>query len=233
MKKELILKTSVDVIDYDEIIEIIKHSHQPLHILSGNPEMCYRASKEEQLQTLINKAEICIADGIGTVYASKILGGSIKTRVTGIDLMEKLLTTNLPFEKKVFLLGAKKDVVQTLAKKYAAIVVGFQDGYSFDKTVVDKINKSQANILFVALGAPTQELWIENNRHLLPHVKVFQGVGGSFDVLSGKKRRAPKVFIALKLEWLYRLLREPKRLFKQTKLILFIFAVIKQKRQMR
>jgi len=196
-----------------------------------------KARNDEKLRNLLNKATYQIPDGVGVIYASKLKKGKIKSRITGIDSMEMLCSLSNEKGYKIFMYGAKEDVIskakEKLEEKYPNIkIVGTINGYEKDnKKIIDKINKSKADIIFVALGSPKQELWITENMDKLC-VKVYQGVGGSFDVFSGNIKRAPIWVQNAGLEWFYRLLKEPKRIFRQAKLVKFLGLIIfdKEKR---
>lgn len=239
MKKENILGVDVSTLSYDKlknnIVEDIKNNKKSF-IVAINPEKILKARKDKNLKELLNKATYQIPDGIGVVYASKLTKGNIKSRVTGIDCMEMLCELSNEKGYRIFMYGAKEEVVvkakEELEKKYPKInIVGYMNGYEKDNDKILKaINKSKAEIIFVAMGSPRQELWITNNMDKLC-VNVYQGVGGSFDVLSGNIKRAPKWMQKHGLEWLYRLLKEPKRIFRQIKLIEFIgLAIFKRKK---
>ena len=145
--------------------------------------------------------------------------------------MEMLCSMSSEKGYKIFLYGAKEEVVKTakkkLKEKYENIkIVGTMNGYEKDEQkIIDAINKSNADIVFVALGSPKQENWILNNKEKI-NAKIFQGVGGSFDVISGNIKRAPKWMQKIGLEWLYRLIKEPKRIFRQIKLFKFLGLVL-------
>lgn len=188
-------------------------------IVTPNPEMLVLAQKDKEFKTILNKADLAIADGVGLVFASLLFGKKIKKRIQGVDLMEKILS--IP-EGRVFLLGSRGSA-EKLLKKYPRVVDFSED---LDNAA-DHINKSQANILFVALGAPRQEKWIDKNLPKLPTVKIAMGVGGAFDFLSGKIKRAPKFIRKMGFEWLWRLVLEPKRLPRILKaVIVFPFLVL-------
>lgn len=238
MFKEQILGVNVIGIEYDKLIQMIINDlkiPQQKVIIAINPEKIMKTFKSNQLKLMLNKVDYPIADGIGIVIASRILKGNIKKRITGIDCMELICDKTRNVGAKIFLYGAKKKVLkqakENLESKYPGInIVGIIDGYEKDnQKIINTINKSNADILFVALGSPKQEYWIYENKRKLK-VKVFQGVGGSFDVISGNLKRAPKWMQKSGLEWLYRLLKEPKRLWRQMKIIKFIFLVKKDRR---
>ncbi|WP_112153779.1 WecB/TagA/CpsF family glycosyltransferase [Listeria fleischmannii] len=178
--------------------------------------------KNEALRNIVNNCPLINADGSSIVLAGKILGHPITERVTGIDLMDRLLKEASEESYSLFLLGATEEVVQEVKRiiqvRYpAAKVVGCRNGY-FDRNdsllVAREIKKSQADILFVAFSSPEKEFWI--NQHLeAMNVPFVMGVGGSFDVMAGKTTRAPKLFQKMGCEWLWRFLQEPRRMFKR------------------
>lgn len=234
MKKERYLNVDVSVLNYDELMNYIINdieNKQKSTIIAINPEKIMKAQNDKTLLDLLNSSTYNIADGIGILYASKIKKGSIKKRITGIDSMDMLCRLSNNKGYKIFMYGAAPDVVKNakteLIKKYPQInIVGIMDGYEKNNDkIINKINESGANILFVALGSPKQEFWIKNNKDKL-NVNIFQGVGGSFDVFSGKVKRAPKLMQKLGLEWLYRLIKEPKRIFRQLNLFKFMLLVM-------
>lgn len=188
-----------------------------LFVITANPEILMHAGEDPKIhKMLLEETTAVVPDGISVVKAMNLLGYSAKERITGVDLAEKLLKLAGEKGKSVYLLGAKEEVVSGLAEKlkaqYPQITVHYKNGYSKDKDAdFQEIVKVQPDLVLVALGVPAQELLIA--RHLEEFQKgVFIGVGGSFDVLSGSKRRAPAFFVRTNTEWLYRILREPSRL---------------------
>lgn len=237
MHKENYFGVNVSPYNYDEIISDIKvriENKQKSTIIAINPEKVIAAEKNTELKELINSATYQIPDGIGIIIASKIKKGEIQSRVTGVDMMERLLQFAEEEHLRVFLYGAKEEVLSSAAKniqrKYPNIIIaGTQNGYEQDEQkVVDKINETKADILFVAMGSPKQELWIREHLSEL-NALVFQGVGGSFDVFAGHVKRAPEAYRKLGLEWLYRLLKEPKRFKRQLALPKFLLKVLFQR----
>ncbi|MET3696761.1 N-acetylglucosaminyldiphosphoundecaprenol N-acetyl-beta-D-mannosaminyltransferase [Bacillus oleivorans] len=234
MKKETYFGVEVSPLSYEEIVDTLKlriHSGEQSTIIAVNPEKVMAAQNNPQLKELINGSTFQIPDGVGILLASKLKGGDIQSRVTGVDMMERLLLMAEQEGYKVFLYGAKEEVVSKAAAniqiKHPAIQLGgYENGYVQDQEeLVERINESGADILFVALGSPRQELWIRENMPRL-NVKVFQGVGGSFDVYAGHVQRAPEGFRKLGLEWLYRLMKEPKRFKRQLALPKFLLKVL-------
>lgn len=242
MNKEEYLGVYVSTLTYDEIIKQLKDriaTKKTSTIIAVNPEKLVAAERDIHLKELINSATFQIPDGTGVLLASKLNGGKIRSRVTGIDMMERLIQFAANENHRVYLYGAKEEVVSlakvNLEKSYPKLeIVGYSNGYETDnKMLVQKINDSKATLLFVALGSPRQELWIRDHMDLLPDVKVFQGVGGSFDVFAGHVKRAPKLFRKLGLEWFYRLITDPRRIKRQLVLPLFLFKIIFQQRRNR
>ena len=234
MKKENILGIDVSVTDYEKLKKSIENdikNNKKSFIVAINSEKILKDIDNQELKELLNTATYQIPDGYGVIVASKITKGNIKSRVTGIDCMEMLCKLSHEKQYKIFMYGAKKEIVEKtkeeIIKKYPNIkIVGLIDGYEQNQEkIIKTINKSKADIIFVALGSPKQELWITQNMDKLCP-KIYQGVGGSFDVFSGKVKRAPKWMQNHGLEWLYRLIKEPKRIFRQIKLIKFLILLI-------
>ena len=239
MNKEKVLGIDVSITNYEKLKQAIVddiNNKKKSFIVAINPEKILKARKDKSLKDLLNSATYQIPDGVGVIYASKLKHGSIKSRITGIDSMEMLCDLSNKHGYKIFMYGAKEEVINkakdNLIKKYPNIkIVGTMNGYEKDNDkIIKAINKSKAEIIFVAMGSPKQEFWItENMNKVCPY--IFQGVGGSFDVFSGNIKRAPKWMRKIGLEWLYRLLKEPKRIFRQIKLFKFLFIVLFSKKE--
>ena len=187
-----------------------------------NAAKAVSASRDERLRRVLSEADIVTADGMSVVWASRLLGRPLKERVTGIDLFERLVARAEDRGLKVYFLGAREEVVRALVERFTAmypnlLVAGYRNGY-FDQAesdiVAQEIERSRADLLFVAMGSPAQEYWIRSNLSRTG-VRFAMGVGGSFDHLSGRARRAPLWMQRAGLEWLYRLLREPRRLWRR------------------
>ncbi|CAD2079652.1 WecB/TagA/CpsF family glycosyltransferase [Jeotgalicoccus meleagridis] len=201
-------------------------------IVTANPEVVIETRDDPDFKTIVKQADYVVADGIGVVNASKFIKEPLKERVTGVDLMYDLLAYADQHQKRVFFLGASEvvnqKVVEIVKKDYPDLIVaGRRDGYfnRFDQSVTDQVVESNPDIVFVALGAKRQEGWIAHNLSNFDH-GIFLGVGGSFDVLSGRLKRAPQIWIKLQLEWLYRLLKEPHRLRRDMKVFEFMLLHI-------
>lgn len=238
-----ILGCQIDKVNMDQALAFIEkriNESIPSHIITVNAEIVYQAHKDQQLREVINSASLNTPDGIGIVWAARQLGVTLKERVTGIDLLDRICSIASARGWKVFFLGAAPGVAEQatdrLLAKYPGLdIVGTENGYfkeEEEKAVIAKIKALSPHILFIGLGAPKQEYFIRRNLKLLG-VPVCIGVGGSFDVVAGIKKRAPKLFIKLNLEWLYRLLAEPSRFKRQLALPRFAWLVLKQKRVTR
>lgn len=193
-------------------------NNQKMFIVTANPEAFIYGQREKDFGSiLLDEETTVVADGIGIVKGAKKIGTHIAERIPGIELAEKLLEYGNEFSKSVFFLGAKPEVIDALhvvvENKYPDLkIMGAVNGYVADKDkVFEEIKKAKPDIVMVALGIPAQERLIY--KHLSSFEKgIFIGVGGSFDVLSGTKQRAPEFFIYHNLEWLYRIVKEPSRI---------------------
>ena len=189
-----------------------------MFVVTANPETFMMSEKDiEMKKILLDKNVTLVPDGIGIVKAARMINYDVKERIAGIDIANKLLEYGNELNKSIYLFGAKQEVIDTIKKvlkdKYPNLIIaGTSNGYEKDKDkVFDKIIKVKPDIILVALGIPLQEKLIYKNLDKFDK-GIFVGVGGSFDVISGHKKRAPKIFIKLNLEWLYRIIKEPKRL---------------------
>ena len=212
------------------------------YMFTPNSEIVQNCIENPALFEVINSASIIIPDGIGVVYASKILKTPLKAKVPGCEVAEKLMEYAAKSGDGVFFFGGGKkteerEAVSTLAKekmcdKYPGLnVVGTRDGYFTEAdvpSIIEQINNSGAKILFVCLGAPKQEKWIYDNRDALK-VNFAAGLGGTLDVFAGTVKRAPEFFIKANLEWFYRLLCMPSRLGRMMKLPKFLFGTMIKK----
>lgn len=205
-------------------------------IFTPNPEIVMEAYNNNEFKHVLNSADMCTPDGIGVVYASKMLHSPVPKRVAGFDLACGLLESISKTGESVFLFGAKPGVAEEAARrlteKYQGLcIAGTHDGYFKEEEtdeIVRQINDSGASLLFVCLGAPKQENWIYKNRGRL-NVNLCMGVGGALDVFAGNVKRAPKFFIKCNLEWLYRLCKQPSRLGRFAALPKFMNIVRKSR----
>ena len=201
------------------------------YVVTPNPEIVWLARKMPELKAALNGADLVIPDGIGVIYAAKILGTPLKERVPGIELTEAMLAYAATAELPVFLLGAKPGVAERagerLRKKYPGLqVAGCGDGYfKEDGPVLQRLRESGARLILVCLGFPRQELWMAAH-HSEVGQALMLGVGGSMDVFAGDVKRAPEAWCKVGLEWLYRLLSQPSRIKRMIKLPIFLVSVV-------
>lgn len=209
---------------------------QKMFIITANPETLMLSKRDIELNTMLHdNNSIIVPDGIGIVKAAKIKGINIQERITGVDIVQFLFEYANKEKLKVYLFGSKQEVIEKMEKvinkKYKNVdLVGATNGYIENKDEeFKKIKKSKPDIVMVALGIPAQEKLIY--KHLNDFKKgIFIGVGGSFDVISGTKKRAPKLFIDLNLEWFYRIICEPTRIKRfWNNNIKFLFEIKKEK----
>ncbi|WP_333859744.1 WecB/TagA/CpsF family glycosyltransferase [Clostridium sp.] len=205
-----------------------------VNIVSGNPEILYSGLNDSRLlKSFTSENTIIIPDGLGTVLASKMVRSPVKEKIAGIEVMEALIEKCSREGKSIYLLGARQnileDCIKNLINKYPDLnIAGSHNGY-FDldncEDIIYDIDKSGAYILFVAMGAPRQDIFIADNMNRLP-CTIYMGVGGSFDVFSGKIKRAPSWMIKLGLEWLYRVFKEPWRIKRLSSIPKFLLKVM-------
>lgn len=219
-----------------ELMDRIRHNKKTF-VVTANPEIVMYAKNNADYLSLLNEADYIAADGIGIIKGAKILETPIVERVAGFDLLTNLLEKASQQGSRVYFLGAKEDVlqsaVQNVQKKYPSIqIVGSRNGYFdfSDSSIIEAVQATQPDMVFVALGFPKQEQWI--HQYMTTASKgLLMGVGGSFDVLSGKSKRAPKLFIDLNIEWLYRLIKQPTRLKRMMVLPQFLLEVKREKKK--
>jgi N-acetylglucosaminyldiphosphoundecaprenol N-acetyl-beta-D-mannosaminyltransferase len=203
------------------------------YICTPNPEILWLAQRDQALRQALNGAYMTLADGVGVVWAAKYLGHPVPERVAGYDFMMALLAK---MSGRVFLLGGQPGVAQEAAqairRQFSAVeIVGTHDGYfSQSEPVLAEIQAAQPQLVLVCLGAPKQEKWMAEFAPALPGC-LLAGLGGCLDVLAGRVQRAPDWWIRHKLEWLYRLIRQPQRIKRQLRLPRFVLAVAKQRMQ--
>ncbi len=236
------LKTAVDNLTLSETLEVISEAisnRTQIHHVVINAAKIVSMQKDLVLRESVNSADLINADGQAVVWASKFLGQPLKERVAGIDLMQRLVCLASREKYKIFFLGAKEEivtkVVETYSQKYSQdIIAGFRNGY-FDKNeeekVAEEIQNSGANILFVAISSPKKEKFLYYNKEKLSKINFVMGVGGSFDVVAGIVKRAPIWMQKTGFEWLYRLMQEPRRMWKRYLIgnSKFIFLVLKER----
>lgn len=221
---------------YYKILEKDLKNKNKKFIVTINPETLMIAEKDIELKEILEDDSVSfVPDGIGVVKAAKMIGVDVKERIPGIEIAEKLFEFANESKKSLYLFGAKQEVLNNLKEKieknYSNIkLFGMTNGYVENKEEeFQKIIKKEPDIVLVALGIPAQEKLIY--KYFKDFKKgIFVGVGGSFDVLSGTKKRAPQIFIKTNTEWLYRILKEPKRIKRfWDNNVKFIFKIRKEK----
>lgn len=236
MEKVNILGTKVDKVTTSEAankIFLMLKENRPHWIFTPNSEIIMEAYKNPEFRDILNNADMLTADGIGVVYASKILGKPIKERAPGYDISCLLIDKLAESGHRIYFLGGKEGVGELAKKnleaKYPFIqIVGTHHGYfkaSEEAEVIREINEARPDVVFVCLGAPAQEKWISKNSDKV-NAKVFMGVGGTLDVIAGTVALAPEKWRKSGFEWLYRLLKQPSRFMRMMALPKFALTVL-------
>lgn len=205
-----------------KIEQTIENKKQLLHV-GVNASHIVDIQKDLALRKSINDGDIINVDGQSVVWASRILNKPLKERVSGIDLMIRLVELAHKKSYKIFFFGAKEEIVKEVVKRYTKeyskdMIAGYRNGYfkkEEEQSIAQEIADSGANILFVGISSPIKENFLFENRDTLKQVNLIMGVGGSFDVIAGFVKRAPIWMQKSGLEWLYRLIQEPKRMWKR------------------
>ena len=239
MKDRLkILNIWVDPVDREEAIRRVKNflskGTKPHAVIASNPEKNFSAPRDAVLYDTFKNADLLLPDGMGIVMAARILYGVGLERVPGSEFIFDICELAATADYKVFIYGATENVnkksVDELTKRYPDLnIVGRANGYVKESDMLDliyRINASKAEVLFLALGSPKQEIWYATYKNQLHHVRVVQGVGGTLDTIAGTVKRAPEIWCKLQLEWLYRLIMEPRRIKRQKVLPIFAAMVL-------
>jgi len=240
-KKVYVFNCPIDALTMKETVQIIDNAIKEgkhIHHAVVNAAKIVKMQEDKELYNSIVNADIINADGMPIVWASRLLGKPLPERVAGIDLMQELIKLAYNRKYKIFFFGAKEEVVKKVVKKYSKeyspeIIAGYRNGYYSEEEeplIAKQIAESGANILFVGISSPKKEKFLYKYKHILKNVNFIMGVGGSFDVVAGKIKRAPKWMQKCGLEWVYRLVQEPRRMWRRylignTK---FIILVIKE-----
>ena len=234
-----VLGVPFDAVTMEEAVARAKKllTEEGQHIIcTPNPEIVMEAQRDQELMNILHEADMVVPDGIGVVWASKYSEIRLTERVAGYDLGQNLMAELAATDETFYFFGGAPGVANTAArkmmKKYPGLkVVGVHNGY-FDekeeKRIIQDIKTKSPSILLVGLGAPKQEKWIYDNIRLTG-AKVAIGVGGSFDVMAGNVKRAPKIFQKLGLEWFHRLITQPTRWKRMMRLPKFALTVLKTK----
>ena len=229
-----VLGVAFDNVTMDEAVEsalALMRERRAAYVVTPNPEIVMDCLKDAEAMEAVRGADLTIPDGIGVVYASRILKTPLKEKVGGCDAALRLMERLDEREQSVYILGGKPGVaelaVEKLREQFPRIrFVGTQDGYfKDDLPVVAAVNAAKPDLLLVCLGAPKQEKWMHAHAHELD-VGLMIGAGGSVDVFAGTVERAPETWCKAGLEWLYRLLKEPRRIKRQIALPKFMLKVL-------
>ena len=204
------------------------------YIVTANPEIVLRCREDAAYAAAVNGAKLVLADGVGDLCAARILGTPLPGRVAGADLVPRLLARLAERGGSVFLYGARPGVAQRAGEKLKSAypglrIAGAENGYISDETaLLEALEREKPDLLLLGLGAPRQELWMAENRQRTPAVMI--GVGGLLDVFAGDIPRAPEAWQRLGLEWLYRLLREPRRFKRVIRLPKILLLALRERR---
>ncbi len=238
MKTASILGVHFHAVTLPQAVELAMtriRSRRKGYVVTPNPEIVDLARQDGEFMGIVNHAALVLPDGIGVIYAARILGEELAGRVPGIEFAESLVAAMAKEGMRLYLLGAKPGIAEkagaNLCAKYPGLVLaGTHDGYFSDEhEVIDAINAvGGADVVFVCLGAPKQEKFMAAHMEDI-HATLFCGLGGSLDVFAGEAKRAPDIFIKLGLEWFYRLLKQPSRIGRMMKLPKFLLIVIKER----
>lgn len=201
-------------------------------VFTPNPEIVWESRKSEELYKALSNADITLPDGVGIIMGAKILGTPLKSKVAGVEFGMGLMRELEKAGIGVFFLGGKPGVAEKAAERLKSEmplldVRGTNDGYFNDNVepVLDKIKASGAEVVFVCLGAPKEQFWIANYGGKTG-ARLLIGLGGSIDIYAGNLQRAPDIWIKLGLEWLYRLIQEPRRIKRMSVLPVYLLAVM-------
>jgi N-acetylglucosaminyldiphosphoundecaprenol N-acetyl-beta-D-mannosaminyltransferase len=215
----------IDNLSMEETLQkvegFIRSGRPHQHVVVNVDKLC-KAAKDAELRRIINACPLISVDGMPLLWAARLIGKRLKERVTGIDLFQRLVERAAEKGWRVFFLGARREVVQALAARYrsqypALQVAGYRDGYwqaEEEPAVAKSIAESRADLLFVAISSPHKERFLSRYQAQM-NVPFAMGVGGSFDVVVGKVKRAPRWMQRCGLEWFYRFLQEPRRMFRR------------------
>ena len=231
LKKKNIMGIGFTDVDFEIILEYVikklREDNKKFYIVTPNPEIIILSKKDLGYKNVLNQAEIALPDGVGILFAGQILGQRLKRRITGVDFMEMLCERLSKQPITVGFLGGTRhiadDASECLVAKYPDLQVSFV-GTEPPRDLSD----IECDMLFVAFGSPKQEKWIAENLNKLS-VKAAMGVGGAFDIISGRIPRSPLFLRKIGLEWLFRLIRQPWRIKRQIRLAVFLLLVLRER----
>lgn len=240
-KKVTLFNTPIDAVSLKDTVALVDDAicnKKQLHHIAVNVAKIVHMQTDKQLYQSVVSADIINADGLPLVWVSRFFGDRIPERVTGVDLMQSLVELAHTKSYRIFFFGAKEEVVSKVVneytKKYSSqIIAGYRNGYfneAEEELIARQITESGANILFVAITSPKKENFLFRNKDLLSGVNFIMGVGGSFDVVAGVVKRAPMWMQRAGLEWFYRIVQEPHRMWRRYLVTntLFIYYLIKE-----
>ena len=224
-KRIRVLNCPIDVLTLSETLALIDASireKKRLHHMVVNAAKLVNCSKDKKLRESVVNCDIINADGQGVVWAAKLLNQPLPERVAGIDIMFELVALSKQKGYKIYFLGAKEEVVRRTVERFASeygpeVIAGYRNGYfstAEEKEVAEEIGRSGADILFVAISSPKKEIFLNSHKHAI-QAPFIMGVGGSFDVASGLVKRAPLFMQKAGMEWFYRFIQEPRKMWKR------------------
>lgn len=204
------------------LINALEDKNQVFHV-GVNAATINMMHENEGFREMVNSADLINPDGMSVVYAAKLLHQNLEERVPATDLMQSLISYCAEHKHSIFLFGAEETIVQKLKnilteKHGAHIITGVRNGFfssDDEQEIIDQINQSKAEVLLLGMPSPAKERFVFLHRDKMPNVHVFMGVGGAFDVMSGKVKRAPTWVQNIAMEWFYRMMQEPQRLWKR------------------
>ena len=242
MKRIHILNTSIDNYTQQETLSLIDEAiikQDQIHHAVVNAAKIVAMQSDLVLRKSVNESDLISADGQAVVWASKLLGHPLKERVTGIDLMAKVVELAHKKKYRIFFFGAKEEVLKSAVNKYTSlyspeIIAGFRNGYfspDEESSIAAQIAATKPHVLFVGISSPIKENFLHNNKAILKDIGLIMGVGGSLDVAAGKVSRAPLWMQNNGFEWLFRLIQEPRRMWRRYLIgnLRFILLVVKFK----
>ena len=235
-----ILGVNVDSVTMAQAVECVENliaAQKNSIVATANAEMLLRATNDDELKNILNAAELVVPDGAGTVWAARHLGYEMPERVAGFDLVQELMKISTSKGYKFFLFGSAPAIADKAKLKAEELypnikIVGTRNGYftaTDEPEIIAQIKNAKPDILLAALGVPKQEKWLAAHKDEL-NVPVSIGVGGTFDVMAGVVKRAPKWMQRAKLEWLFRAMLQPSRAGRLIALPKFVFKVCASKK---
>ncbi len=233
-----LLKVRVNDVDMREALAMCDEyilSRKPHHIITLDASMCVMAEHDAKLRKVIEDSDLITPDSVGVLWACKRMGKSLRERVSGVELVEMLCSLSPEKHYRLFFFGSAPGVAEQAAEKMrlkypGCEIVGTRNGFFTEKDnndIIMQIQNAKPDILCVALGIPKQEMWISEHIQTLG-VPICIGVGGTFDVLSGNVQRAPMWMRKLSIEWLHRLISNPRKIGKVMTLPKFVMLILRQ-----